>query len=140
MSEAANIVSKNTDSAIGRVVKYHNHFYYADYQNQRFECFLKGNLKKESKQSPDKQVFVGDWVLLDSIDKINQSARISDITERRSIIYRPKVANVDLGVIVFSAKSPDFDPVQVDKYLIHILKAGLSPVLCISPRLECHLR
>ncbi len=111
----------------GRVQKYHANFYYVDLQGRLFECQVRGLLKKEGTD-----VLVGDLVELDSVDEANQTARIVSVLERKSVIQRPKMANVDQAVVVYSLYEPDFDPKLADRYLTHIELAGMIPILCIS--------
>lgn len=125
-------IETESGQTVGRVISIQNNYYYVQYDNETWTCFLKGNLKKETRQNPENAVMVGDWVELDSIDNSNQSARIVEPVNRNNHLLRPKVANVDKAVIVYPAKEPEFDPVQVDRYLAKIKLANLIPVLCIS--------
>lgn len=117
----------NPQARLGRVEKYHANYYYVKSNDALYECFLKGILKKAGTG-----VLVGDRVVLDSVDDANQSARIAEVCERRNELARPKVANVDQGLVVYSLREPELDCLQLDRYLAHIELAGVAPAVCIS--------
>jgi ribosome biogenesis GTPase / thiamine phosphate phosphatase len=122
-----NLPIKPDSQVIGRLRKYHSNFYYVEANGILYECALRGLVKKEGGE-----VLVGDFVVLDSIDSIAKTARISRILERKNAISRPKLANVDQVLVVYSLRDPVFDPHQMNRYLTHIELAGLIPTLCIS--------
>lgn len=111
----------------GRILKYHSNYYYVYSQGQLYECFVRGLLKKEGLE-----IWVGDEVLLDSVDEANHTARVHSVLPRSSHLTRPKVANIQQVLIVHPLKQPDFSFAQLDRYLTHVLLAGLAPVLCVS--------
>lgn len=117
----------SADIQTGHLRKYHSNFYYVEAEGVLYECALRGLLKKEGTE-----VLVGDYVALDNINPANQTARIVKVLERRNAITRPKIANVDQVLIVYSLKEPVFDPHQLDRYLTHVELAGLTPIICIS--------
>jgi ribosome biogenesis GTPase len=114
-------------SLTGRVRKYHSNFYYVEAEGVLYECMLRGLIKKEGTE-----VLVGDEVRLDSVQPANKTARISEVLPRRNVISRPKMANADQVLVVYSLHSPEFDYQQANRYLTHIELAGLTPILCIS--------
>lgn len=112
---------------VGRLRKQHSDFYYVALADDVYECKLRGLIKKEGTD-----VLVGDDVVLDSLDPANKTARIYEVLPRRNSILRPKMANVDQVIIVYSLREPDFDPAQMDRYLTHVELAGLHPVICLT--------
>lgn len=115
------------NECVGRLLKYHSNFYYVEAEGVLYECMLRGLIKKEGMD-----VLVGDFVALDSINEGAKTARIQRVKERKNTITRPKLANVDQVIVVYSLREPLFDPKQMDRYLTHIELAGLEPILCIS--------
>jgi ribosome biogenesis GTPase / thiamine phosphate phosphatase len=111
----------------GVVQRYHSNFYYVRHPLGMLECFLKGLLKKEGVD-----VRVGDWVLLDSLDEANLTARITGVQPAKNVLTRPKVANVDQVVVVAALQDPLFDFTQLDRFLTHIQLSGLEAILCIT--------
>ncbi len=77
-------------------------------------------------------MLVGDRVEMDNVDDVNQTGRIVQVCERDNYLTRPKVANVTRALVVYSAKSPDLDFQQLDRYLTQVLIAGIDPMICIS--------
>ena len=59
---------------------------------------------------------VGDKVLFDKEQKV-----ITKILDRKNILVRPPVANIDIAIIVMSVANPEFSTNLVDK-LINIIK------------------
>ena len=111
----------------GRLLKYHSNYYYVEADGVLYECMLRGLLKKEGMD-----ILVGDFVVLDSINEGAKTARVQRVVGRKNTISRPKLANVDQVIVVYSLREPLFDPYQMDRYLTHIELAGLEPILCIS--------
>ncbi len=112
---------------VGRLLKYHSNFYYVESEGVLYECALRGLLKKEGQD-----VLVGDFVVLDSINEVTKTARVQRVVDRKNTISRPKLANVDQVIVVYSLREPLFDINQMDRYLTHVELAGLEPVLCVS--------
>ncbi|MBO5183298.1 MAG: ribosome small subunit-dependent GTPase A [Bacilli bacterium] len=69
----------------------------------------------------------GDNVLVD----INRQV-ITDILPRKNELVRPPVANIDLALIVVSAKEPDFSSNLLDKMINIIEYNNITPVIIIS--------
>jgi len=118
--------------AKGRLVRYHSNFYYVDVLTgdieQTYECSLKGLLKKAS----DQDLLVGDWVELDNLDISQFTGRICQILPRDNNLTRPKIANVDQVIVVYSIQQPAFDSQQLDRYLTHATLAGIPVAICLS--------
>ena len=75
------------------------------------------NLKKEG-------IFVGDRVEC-------ENGVIERVLERKNILVRPPLANVDTMIIVVAClPKPDF--LLVDKLLVFCVVKGIKPVLCIN--------
>jgi ribosome biogenesis GTPase len=129
MSAAVNDIDSDLEKQPhqGRILKYHSNFYYVLSQGCLYECFLRGLLKKEGQE-----IWVGDEVLLDSVDPTNQTARVHSVIPRSSQLSRPKIANITQVLIVHPLKQPEFSFNQLDRYLTHVLLAGLQPTLCVS--------
>ena len=92
-------------------------------------CQARGRLKKERVA-----IVTGDRVELDELDLAEKSAVITAQLERRSLIARPTIANVDQVVIVQAVKQPQWNPLWTDRYLVHFQLALPSsrPILCFN--------
>lgn len=85
------------------------------------------------------KVFVGDYVEVEVVD--DQHVRILDIKERRNLLPKPRVANVDLAVVVFALRLPDLDNLHLDAILAILEKYDVEALvvlnkLDIAPREE----
>ncbi len=92
-------------------------------------CQARGRLKKERVA-----IVTGDRVELDELDLAEKSAVITAQLERRSLIARPTIANVDQVVIVQAVKQPQWNPLWTDRYLVHFQLAlpFSKPILCFN--------
>jgi ribosome biogenesis GTPase len=92
-------------------------------------CQARGRLKKEKVA-----IVTGDRVELDEVVLPEKTAVIVSQLERRSLISRPPLANVDQVVIVQAVKQPDWSPLWTDRYLVHFQLAMpfQLPILCFN--------
>lgn len=70
---------------------------------------------------------VGDFVRVDTEKKI-----IEEVLDRKNELIRPPVSNVDIALVVISAKEPDFSSYLLDKMINIIQFNNIEPVICIS--------
>ena len=70
---------------------------------------------------------VGDKVLFDKEQKV-----ITKILDRKNILVRPPVANIDIAIIVMIVVNPEFSTNLVDKLINIIEYNNIKPVLCLS--------
>lgn len=89
-----------------------------------YECKLKGILKKKNKKD---NCVPGDLVEFDIDEKV-----ITRIIERKNIIYRPLVANIDYIGIVFAAKDPNFDMDRFNLFLLNCSFSNVRPFVIIN--------
>ena len=112
---------------IGRVVKIFSDFYYVETDFGIVEAKLRTVLKKQKSD-----VYTGDFVQLEQLDKNSMQAFISDIVNRTTLISRPKVANVSQVIIVSALKEPDLNFEQLNRYIAHCEYHKIQPVLCFN--------
>lgn len=112
---------------IGRVVKIFSDFYYVETDFGVVEAKLRTVLKKQNAD-----VYTGDYVELEQFDENSKQAFISSIVKRKSLISRPKVANVTQVIIVSALKEPDLNLEQLDRYIAHCEYHKLTPILCFN--------
>ncbi len=72
-------------------------------------------------------LLVGDTVEVDLENKI-----IIDFLERKNSLRRPKIANVDICIIVMSLKKPDFSSYLLDKNITFVLYNKINPIICFT--------
>lgn len=115
----------------GRIVKSLAGFYYIDDGIEIHQCRARGKFRKQ-----DIKPVVGDFV---EFQKGNHDdGYLMKILERKNVLKRPPIANVDQAILVFSRKEPDFSRVLLDKFLLLIEHHDIEPVIVISKMdLEC---
>ena len=97
----------------GRIVKALAGFYYIDDGHEVHQCRARGKFRKQ-----DIKPVVGDFV---EFQKGNHDdGYLLKILERKNVLRRPPIANIDQALLVFSRKEPDFSTVLLDKFLLLI--------------------
>lgn len=112
---------------IGRVIKIFSDFYYVETELGVVEAKLRTVIKKQKSE-----VYTGDFVELEQFDENSMQAFISNILERKSLISRPKVANVSQVIIVSALKEPELNFEQLNRYIAHCEYHKLTPILCFN--------
>lgn len=109
----------------GRIVKALAGFYYIDDGHEVHQCRARGKFRKQ-----DIKPVVGDFV---EFQKGNHDdGYLLKILERKNVLRRPPIANIDQALLVFSRKEPDFSTVLLDKFLLLIEHYHLKPIIVIS--------
>ncbi|MRI82807.1 MAG: ribosome small subunit-dependent GTPase A [Nitratiruptor sp.] len=89
---------------------------------QVYNTILRSKVKRDG-------LFAGDWVE----GELNQDKFVVErVEERKNLLKRPPVANVDNALIVMAAKSPDFDNYLLDNFLAVYAYFGIEPVILIN--------
>ncbi len=111
----------------GRLLKaYGGYFFVADLSTKEvYECKIRGRLKQKNVE-----VVVGDLVQFNVLD--DDSGIIEDKLERKNLLFRPSIANVDQVVITFSISNPKLHYKLLDRFLILAEAAGLEIIICIN--------
>ncbi len=76
------------------------------------------------------KIYAGDYVLGNVVD--NNTFAIEDVEERKNLLVRPPIANVDRAIIVVSIKNPDFDNFLLDNLLVVYEHLGVDPVIVFN--------
>ncbi len=92
-------------------------------------CQARGRLKKQKVA-----ILTGDRVELDEVNLLERTAVIVQQQERKTFIDRPPLANIDQVVIVQAVRQPDFNPLWMDRYLVHFqLSVPFTrPIICLN--------
>lgn len=72
-------------------------------------------------------IYVGDRVQIDS-----ELHTVEKLFPRKSLLYRPVVANADYVLLVFSAKEPTPSFLLLDRMLVSAEEKEISPLICIN--------
>lgn len=113
----------------GRVIKSYNSFFYVETDDGLLACRIRGKLKRDRRGVGS--VCPGDIV---------EYSRLPDGTgvverplERKSLLRRPAVANVDQVVLTFAAAQPDLHPLLFNRFLVLAEWSGIpSIIVCIN--------
>lgn len=153
MTERVASELERPEELTGTVVSQEANFYYVKAGDAEYACHLRGRLKKEG-ETPH----VGDRVVihleppapgeklpppregslaLPEKTEAGPAVRkgfIDAICERKTLLRRPQIANVDLVLLVFSADHPEFNPFLLDKFLVSTANAGYDVLIVINKR------
>lgn len=106
----------------GRIIKQISNDYTVKTPSQEYICKARGKFRN-MEISP----LVGDFVEID--EKNNY---ILDILPRKNELKRPKIANIDMAIIITSLKKPNFDTNLLDKLLAIIIFNNIKPVIIFT--------
>lgn len=106
----------------GLIVKNISDLYTIKSQEKLYNCKAKGIFRKKGLIPT-----VGDEVLFDENKLI-----ITDILERKNILVRPPVANIDQSLIVMSTINPNFSTYLVDKLILMSELNNIRPIILVT--------
>jgi len=107
----------------GLVLKNYGGFYYVqDQQKNIYECKLRGKIKG--------QVLAGDKVIA-SIFKDDKGI-LEKVLPRDNQLYRPKIANVDMVIIVMANDKPEPSLLLLDRLLLLAHYNNISPLILLN--------
>ena len=109
----------------GKIIKALSGFYYVLDGDQIIQCRGRGIFRK-NKVTP----LVGDDVVYQADN--DKEGYILEIKDRFNELVRPPISNVDQSVLVFSAKEPTFSTSLLDRFLVLVEAADISPIICIT--------
>lgn len=107
----------------GRVINKIQGFYYVNDGEKTYECRLRGILKKRDKKD---NCVVGDFV------EISEDNFIMKVLERKNIINRPLVANIDYLVIQFAGKDPKIELDKLNHLILNSVYYKIKPLVVIN--------
>lgn len=106
----------------GLIIKNISDLYTIKSQEGYFDCKARGVFRNKNIIPT-----VGDRVIFDKDKQI-----ITDILDRKNILVRPPIANIDQALIVMSTINPTFSTYLVDKLINIIEFNNIKPIICIS--------
>lgn len=108
---------------IGRIIKIVSNDYTVKCEDgNTYICKARGVFRNK-KITP----LVGDFVKIKKEKNL-----IEEIMKRKNELIRPPVSNIDIALVVTSAKEPDFSSNLLDKMIDIIEFNNIMPVICIS--------
>ena len=106
---------------IGIVVSKKYGQYIVDVDGVFYNALIRGSLKLKD------HIYVGDKVYLSDDNYV-----ISDVIERKSLLKRPQISNVEQMVLVFSLVEPDFSYYLAFKYLTYANYNEVPAIIVLS--------
>lgn len=73
------------------------------------------------------KLLIGDRVIVNE-----QELVIEEVLERKNSLFRPRIANIDLGVVVMSLSTPTFSSYLVDKFLTLLNMSDIKPLIVLT--------
>ena len=111
----------------GIILKALSGFYYVEdlQSKEMIQCRSRGLFRKK-KITP----LVGDTVHF--LVEPDGNGYVMEILPRKNELVRPPIANVDLALVVFSVKEPDFNVKLLDRFLAVIEANQIKPVIVLT--------
>ncbi len=109
----------------GTIIKGIGGFYYVDTNEGIIECRARGKFRKNEILPT-----VGDRVVVETTDL--KQGSVKEIEERKNLLVRPAVSNIDTLMIVAAVANPQPDTSLIDKMLVIAAKRGIKGALCIN--------
>lgn len=109
----------------GIIIKALSGFYYVESENQIYECKARGNFRKTG-VSP----LVGDRVEFEITDA--GRGVVNTVIERKNLLIRPNVANIDKLFIVSSFQTPAPNAFIIDKITAIAVYNNIEPIIVFN--------
>lgn len=109
----------------GRIIKSLSGFYYVYDGKDTYQTRARGVFRKQ-----DITPLTGDFVSFEA-DNL-QEGYVLDIHTRKNELQRPPIANIDIGLCICSAVSPSFSSSLLDRFLVHLEKNHIAPIIILT--------
>ena len=106
----------------GLVVKAIASFFYLEYEGNIIECKASTKLKQNKKS-----IITGDYVMFDE-----QTNYITEVCKRTNELIRPKIANVNNAMLIFSATEPNMNYGMLDRMIVIMEYNNLETTIVIT--------
>ena len=113
--------------AQGRIIKGVGGSYEVAGDSATYTCSAKGIFRNKG-ITP----LIGDRVEFEILNERDHTGNVSKILERTNTLKRPKVANIDQALIVFSIVRPSINIDLLDRFLILSEKEGVDAVIVLN--------
>ncbi|MDD3852092.1 MAG: ribosome small subunit-dependent GTPase A [Syntrophomonadaceae bacterium] len=112
-----------TERVSGVVLKNYSGFYYVQTADSTiYECKLRGKIKE--------QIVTGDRVIITPL--VNDKGVLENLEKRDNLLYRPKIANVDLLLIVMAYDQPIPSLSLLDRLIMLANYNRLKPIIILN--------
>ncbi|MBQ7203639.1 MAG: ribosome small subunit-dependent GTPase A [Eubacterium sp.] len=120
-------MTTNQKTTNGKIIKGIGGFYYVEADDVIYECKARGNFRKQG-ISP----LVGDNVEISVNEAELAENRIEKIYERKNVLVRPPLANLDRLFIVASLVDPTINTLILDKLIAIAEYKNIEPIIVIT--------
>ncbi|MCF8009345.1 MAG: ribosome small subunit-dependent GTPase A [Halanaerobiales bacterium] len=103
----------------GIITKTLGGFFFVKVKNNIMRCRIRGKIQKT--------IYPGDHVIVDIDNEI-----VVDLKDRKNLLDRPKVANIDQVLILHSLKEPPLDFNLLDRFILMAESSGLIPIVVFN--------
>lgn len=111
----------------GKITKAQKELYYVDTGDKIYMCKARGNFRKKGIKP-----LVGDDVIIDIQDQ--DTAYITEILDRKNVIKRPNISNVDQMLVFVTINDPPLNLYNLDKYLSMCEYENIDVVIILSKK------
>lgn len=111
----------------GKIIRAISGFYYVQTENKLWTCKAKGVFRNLGLKP-----MVGDNVEIEEVFPERSEGNLIEILERKNILIRPAVANVDQALIVFAVREPDPSFNLLDRFLIYMGMQQIPTVIYLN--------
>lgn len=111
----------------GKITKAQKELYYVETTDKIYMAKARGNFRKKGIKP-----LVGDNVIIDIQDE--ETAYITEILERKNIIKRPNISNVDQMLVFITITDPPLNLYNLDKYLAMCEYENMEVVIVLSKK------
>lgn len=111
----------------GKITKAQKELYYVKTGDKIYMCKARGNFRKRGIKP-----LVGDDVIIDIQDQ--DTAYITEILDRKNIIKRPNISNVDQMLVFVTINDPPLNLYNLDKYLSMCEYENMDVVIILSKK------
>lgn len=120
---------EKSGSHTGRIVKALSGFYYVapEGSDEVFQCRAKGIFRKKN-LTP----LVGDRVNFSLTGSDEVEGNVTEILPRKNELIRPRAANIDQALVIFSVHTPEPELSLLDRFLIGMEKQGIKVILIFN--------
>lgn len=111
----------------GKITKAQKELYYVETTDKIYMAKARGNFRKKGIKP-----LVGDNVIIDIQDE--ETAYITEILERKNVIKRPNISNVDQMLVFITITDPPLNLYNLDKYLAMCEYENMEVVIVLSKK------
>ncbi len=110
---------------VGKIIRIDLDIYVINIENSSkiITAKARGNVKKQG------NICVGDKVI---VKKVDLDYMIESVIERKNVLIRPPVSNIDQMIIVVSIGAPVPDFILLDKQITLCFAKNIIPIICVN--------